>query len=947
MIEYKRGIALALVTAVVLSAGLWLWIESDLEISPRKHPIDEVTSIAPIDDAEVEGETRESSPAEPTSGRTMPQPIDVAKASTGFVGSRITGDPVSGASVSWEPGFGIEPVKTAADGTFAIDRAPVSLERHLVVRAKGHASLALHLAAGDPGPKAETLEVWLDRAHAMQGRVLNDAGEPVDHARVTFSESPGTFVWSDGRGYFTANGLGWAPVTVWAHHPDFGLGARHDVPAGSEGVEIELQGPVIRRAGTVTSAEDGQPIAGALVSVLDDRLFGVDVTTDGQGHFVLDGLPPEPLRLRASAPGFSTILVPLHSGSSAEELELRLTRPEPLQGFLVEQTTGSPLGGVRIGISEPGGAAWEGESHEDGRFETDVAFSPGALRVTVLQPGWMLARGRLSEAAATIDHRFGQPARLVLARGDSVSGRVLGPSGEPAPGCRLTLVRGGSALMPHQVSEGWSDVDGGYSIGPASAMASLKVVAFHGRYGSISSGPFDPNALPAEGLILQFGPSARLSGRVVDRRGEPVTAATIFLSSEDASLSSLTDEYQATTDREGRFEVGPVPSGPYRVSIETATAPAQEVEASLEVGEEDRTGLEWTYDRGARLEIRVIDEFGESVARARVSVRSGSSGSVFGETDLRGRLVLEGLADGVCSVTVLGGADWDAVTVERRTGSEATDIVVSRRARGGVRVRLLEPNGMAIDGPVWVLQRRITDGIPRDPTWRSLEASDGLVLLALEVGEWELGFSVEGFPPLDVASTFVAGGETVDLGTRKLLVGPELTGQVVDALGRGVAAARVEARPLSEESLDGPWTRLAFTGQDGRFTLRGIGDLPVEVRVEAEGFCPKRQVRGVTEGGPMGITIDRGGTILVKVRDPGGRPIPGQVVMLAPHDPEARSASSATRLERTDADGRARFDHVPSGLYRLRGDRLLRGPTLVTSHEGGETISELERVPGR
>jgi hypothetical protein len=79
--------------------------------------------------------------------------------------------------------------------------------------------------------------------------------------------------------------------------------------------------PTFSLQGVVADAKTGEPIAKALVSVRDQH---VSVFTDGQGHFVLGGLPAGPAQLYVSTVGYGLLKREVVVAEDAPPLDLRL-----------------------------------------------------------------------------------------------------------------------------------------------------------------------------------------------------------------------------------------------------------------------------------------------------------------------------------------------------------------------------------------------------------------------------------------------------------------------------------------------------------------------------------------------------------------------------------------------------------------------------------------------
>ncbi|MEZ5319608.1 MAG: carboxypeptidase regulatory-like domain-containing protein [Vicinamibacterales bacterium] len=107
---------------------------------------------------------------------------------------------------------------------------------------------------------------------------------------------------------------------------------------------------LVRRA--ETAPDPGQPIAGALVSVLGGTNGGRSTTTGSDGRFVLTDIRPGSMTLRATAASFASVerLISV-TGDQTENFDLPFLPPPSLvtRGRVMDALTGEPIGQVTIG----------------------------------------------------------------------------------------------------------------------------------------------------------------------------------------------------------------------------------------------------------------------------------------------------------------------------------------------------------------------------------------------------------------------------------------------------------------------------------------------------------------------------------------------------------------------------------------------------------------------
>jgi len=192
---------------------------------------------------------------------------------------------------------------------------------------------------------------------------------------------------------------------------------------------------------------------------------------------------------------------------------------------------------------------------------------------------------------------------------------------------------------------------------------------------------------------------------------------------------------------------------------------------------------------------------------------------------------------------------------------------------------------------------------------------------------------------------------------------PALTGRVVDAFGRPVAAARVFAADgarggfmpaidtIDPETMPFIQRVEGESGPDGRFALgRAPGRGALRVAVRAPGFAPLRVVRELSAQAPadLGDLVLEASVVLSgKVVDSAGRAVAGAELFGLPLDAPGLVVlvvgGGGGRLSTTDASGAFRIDELAAGPYRLQvrhpehPDRDVEGAT----EEPGEVLGGL------
>ncbi len=314
---------------------------------------------------------------------------------------------------------------------------------------------------------------------------------------------------------------------------------------------------------------------------------------------------------------------------------------------------------------------------------------------------------------------------------------------------------------------------------------------------------------------------------------------------------------------------------------------------------------------GARL--RVLDEAGTPIAKARVEVRfrGGSEASI--ETD----------ADGVARIPEDRGDSYRACVSAPGTGEACAHGSLSRPGPLDLRLPRLLP-----------LVTRFVD----PATGKALAAK--AVRLAWADGRTTLleraGPPAEGFDapmPADAAASTSLEVEVADRPIVRVPL-PALAAETPVPAGSALVLsvsgpdrrprpkARVEVRypptTRAEAGESGPVVAVYETGEDGRLRVPLPTDRAADVLVLADDAAPRGiHVGAGPAGGPVAVALERGTRLRVRVVDESGAPVPGaEVVVLS-----RAGNSEARRTAVTDAQGVAVTAPVAAGVAEVHAHR--------------------------
>jgi hypothetical protein len=331
------------------------------------------------------------------------------------------------------------------------------------------------------------------RLFDVQGRPVPDVGVSVQgirgdlrparaslHDRSVHGRSDGVFFWSeeardepawprpattDAEGRFTVRGVGQnLHVTLGVRDPRFArqrILVDTDDQAESKTGTAALAPPQIVNV-RVTCADTGQPVAHAPLQLMasQGRVALVDESeTDAEGRarinsyaadnsYNVTAYPPEGQPyLRATG------RINWPKGALEQTLDIALPRGVLVQGKVTEEGSGRPVSGALVDFTARRGPMGEEQStpvhsDSDGSFRLGAKPRPGHVFVRAPEDDYVFQAigsrlvmdgqpggGRhYSHAFAALDLKPGmgsQEVNLVLRRGATVEGRVVGPDGQP------------------------------------------------------------------------------------------------------------------------------------------------------------------------------------------------------------------------------------------------------------------------------------------------------------------------------------------------------------------------------------------------------------------------------------------------------------------------------------------------------------------------------------
>jgi hypothetical protein len=510
----------------------------------------------------------------------------------GRVVDDVTGQPIAGASARLvRDEVDVALAETDAAGSFRLLVPQHAREATLLVRAPGQgpSGLAWQLGDHDPLPSAGRAVVFrLRPALSLRGRVVDGQGQVVPDARVSLSasvEGPlgpagglAHCTWegrTDAAGRFVIDGIAeradlggdevatdWlgpygSRVTVECFAEGFDDARLADVPVGPDApaIEVRLDRPQ-RLVGRVVGP-DGGALAGAHVTVLDDRrrprevgfrghrsahryprgtsTWHNEVPTDAAGAFVVAHVPGRAWVI-AEAAWMAPRVLEVHG--PVDDLTIRLdAAAPPIEGRVLAEG-GGPVGGVTVT------AYLAGRPVERPSLPTFRLTAPGVRVVDLREAGVDVVGATLTADDGTFRLDGLPDARLDLSAWDPSGGEATRLR-DVAPGSAGVVIRraprpSSDLTLTLATPDGGPLEDVRVSVFRADRTVAESWTSFHSA---------EPDAVPFEWgerlyvldepLLLQVVARGRRPAalRVVARAGKPLALGPLALARAGGELA--------------------------------------------------------------------------------------------------------------------------------------------------------------------------------------------------------------------------------------------------------------------------------------------------------------------------------------------------------------------------------------------------------------------------
>ena len=427
--------------------------------------------------------------------------------------------------------------------------------------------------------------------------------------------------------------------------------------------------PAGQLAGRVTSAETGQPIAGAYVwaqPITFRRDFFVPpVRTDADGRYRLSGLPGGNYRVSGRSGELAATLdrlIGLAAGGNASDVDLQLVRGFRLTGTVKgNEGDGTPeqaIENVRVGLWP---TDWLGTHPHETRTDANGKFTitgiiPGHHQISLTADSYVERMEGLPLSESAERH-------FVLRAAARVRGHVLTSVGSNAVGAAVEARVLPRERGPIGVEKTRTNVSGAFELRRMAAGQAYITVTLGEEVAEI--GPEEVGTTGRKTLEVRLGAAGRVSGQVFWNDGGAADGVRV----RARATASGATAGEARTSEDGTFDLGPLPAGTFSVLAGEASSPTARWQAGPEQSQvtlgqgERKGGVRLTIQRpSSPIRGTVVGPGGELIAGATVEVvGEGAANAGRAVTDGAGSFKLTTSGNGPFTLQATHFAHADAV----------------------------------------------------------------------------------------------------------------------------------------------------------------------------------------------------------------------------------------------------------------------------------------------
>ena len=462
---------------------------------------------------------------------------------TGIVTDAVTSLPIAGATVQViDSSDVVHSVTTDATGHYGVTNLPtgpaaLTASQTGYARATSHPTITAGANTQDEALTANTL-TGVVRDAISDLFIVGATVVVVDSANVTNTLT------TDAAGHYALTNIAAGDAIVTASKTGYATAtASPAIVAGANTQNLDLTANTLD--GAVTNTVSGQPIAGAIVMVVDSANMTNTLTTDAGGHYVVTNIAAGIATVTASLAGYITATASptIVVGPNTQDLGLTANT---LTGVVTDALTGLPIAGATVYVTDRSSVVHTVTTDAAGHYGV-TNLPTGSATLTASQTGYASATSNpiIVPGLNTQD----QPLTANTLTG------VVADAGTGLPIAGATVVVTDSSNVVHATTTAGTGNYGFTALptGPATLTASQTGYTSAISYPTINPGPNTQNeeltANTLEGVVTDAGTH------------QPIAGATVQVVDSAGTTNIL------TTDASGYYGVTNIATGAATVTV--------------------------------------------------------------------------------------------------------------------------------------------------------------------------------------------------------------------------------------------------------------------------------------------------------------------------------------------------------------------------------------------
>lgn len=518
----------------------------------------------------------------------------------------------------------------------------------------------------------------LERGGVVEGRVIDRDGKPIANASIrALTQLAGNPTPQEHSASIDADRLRRFSGRIAAPAATFGsLGAAADpqlLPRGELGVMVGPIPPIPPPGATVARpATMDVSYANALVGEPPPLAPTRDPSvwiTGPDGRYRIAGLAKGKHVVLAIAPSFAegrSKQTAVELGQRVDNVDVMLGPGTMIAGRVVDQH-GVKVTGAQVHATPEVGFPVDGFTDQEGTYRLGPVTGQVELTASAFGHADVRRTIELPAAAGTTPDERREDFTLVVA--DAIlSGTLDDATGAPVGGAQIEVIASGRIAVVNP--------DGTFSIDHLPA-GPLRVRVTHPSY-PIAELDAKATPLEREKVRLRLPLGGAVEGVILDgMSGAPLGGQVLTAYGPNGATAD------ATSEANGRWKLGPLRPGAWKLSIEQPgylpSSRELAVPASRVPGETSVFDIRFDLVKGALLGGTVRDARGRRVTGATVTVRQGDGPTATGTTDTQGEFRIRDAPTGEIVVTATTPDGRGAATLTVRPGDEILGISVELR----------------------------------------------------------------------------------------------------------------------------------------------------------------------------------------------------------------------------------------------------------------------------